>query len=88
MLDDLAAVEPEDVDDRGAALPGCAYPMRVQDDEIAVGEDALDLAAQIGKRLFQEADKGLEAVNSCDPDCADEGFMDGPPGCLRLSYWE
>ena len=44
MLDDLAVLQPEDVDDGHAALAGFAHAMHVQDHIVALGEGPLDLA--------------------------------------------
>jgi hypothetical protein len=56
MLDDLAAFELENVHN-GAAAPACRrHVVDVQDDIIAVGEDAFDLAVVVGEFVTQEGE--------------------------------
>ncbi len=48
MLDDFAVFQPEDVDYRlTGRVVREAMPMTVQDDMVAVGEDALDLTVRV-----------------------------------------
>ena len=61
MLDHLAVLELEDVDDGVAARAWLAHGMDVDDDVIAVGEDALDLAAVVRELVLQEGNEALEA---------------------------
>src|SRR6516225_366526 len=49
MLDDLAVLQPEDVDDGHSALARRADGMHVQDHEIGIGKRPLDLAPGVGK---------------------------------------
>ena len=59
VLDDLAVLQPEDVDDGHAALAGLAHAMDVQDHVVALGEGALDLALGAGELLLAQGDEGL-----------------------------
>src|ERR1700730_4003219 len=61
MLDHLAVLELENVDDGVAARARLAHGMEMDDDVIAVGEDALDLAAVVRELVLQEGDEALEA---------------------------
>src|SRR3979409_1719783 len=64
MLDDSAVLELEDVDDGVAARAGLAHGVDVDDDVIAVGEDAFDLAAIVRELVLQEGNEALEAFRS------------------------
>src|SRR5262249_24097277 len=61
MLDHLAVLELENVDDGVAARARLAHGMDMDDNVIAVGEDALDLAAVVRELVLQEGDEALEA---------------------------
>jgi len=62
VLDDLAVLQLEDVDDGVAAGAGLPDRVDVEDDVVAVGEHALDLAARAGELLLQELEKRLEPL--------------------------
>jgi hypothetical protein len=64
VFDDLAVLEPEDVDDGAATRVFLAHAVDVEDHVVAVGEGALDLAARVREFLAQEADEGLEAFDA------------------------
>ena len=64
VLDDLAVLEPEDVDDGTAARTGLAHRMHMQDHVIAVREYFFDLAVRLGKLLLEEIHECLEALDS------------------------
>src|SRR5258708_3725177 len=64
VLDDLFVLKLEDVDDRRAALPGYAHSVRVPGNLVALGKDPLNLAAQLGELLRQEAEERLEAFKT------------------------
>src|SRR6185503_7080897 len=64
MLDDLAVLELEDVDDGVAARAWLAHGVDVDDDVVAVREDAFDLAAIVRKLVLQEGNEALEALRS------------------------
>jgi hypothetical protein len=64
MLDDLAVLELEDVDDGVAARAWLSHGVDVDDDVIAVREDAFDLAAVVRELVFQEGNEALEAFRS------------------------
>ena len=59
MFPHLAILEFENVDDGVAARARLAHGVDMDDDVIAVGEDALNLAAIVRKFLLQKADEGL-----------------------------
>src|SRR5262249_2843126 len=61
ILDHLAVLELENVYDGVAARARLAHGMDMDDDVIAVGEDALDLAAVVRELVLQEGDEALEA---------------------------
>src|SRR5450830_562654 len=61
MLDHLAVLQPEDVDDGGAARARFGNIVDVQDHVVAVGETALDVAVVVRKFLLEKADERLEA---------------------------
>src|SRR5580698_5487911 len=60
MLDDLAVFQLEDIDDGPAAASFLAHAVNVQDDVIAIGEYAFDLAVGVRKFLAQKTQKRLE----------------------------
>ena len=62
VLDHLAVLELEDVDDGVAAGPRLAHGVDVHDHVIAVGEDAFDLAPIVGELVLEEGDEALEAL--------------------------
>ena len=64
MLDDLAVLELEDVDDGVAARAWLAHGVDVDDDVVAVCEDAFDLAAIVRELVLQEGNEALEAFRS------------------------
>jgi hypothetical protein len=45
VLDDLAVLQPEDVDDRGSALARDPDAVHVPHDEVAVREELLDVGS-------------------------------------------
>ena len=63
MLDDLAVIrEAEEVDRHGASLVLRVEPdQRVRHDDVAFGDDALDLDAHLRERL-DEPDERLSAI--------------------------
>src|SRR5882724_2567905 len=61
MLDDLAVLQLEDIDDRAAASSLLAHAVHMQDHVIAVGKYPLDLAVGVRKFLTQEIQECLEA---------------------------
>src|SRR5215831_11353460 len=61
MFHHLAILEFENVDDGVHARARLAHGVDMDDDVIAVGEDALNLAAIVRKFLLQKADEALEA---------------------------
>src|SRR5262245_25021221 len=61
MLDHLAVLELENVDDGVAARARLAHGMDMDDDVIAVGEDAFDLAEVVRELLLQEGEDEYEA---------------------------
>jgi len=64
MLDDFAVLELEDVDDGVAARAWLAHGVDVDDDVVAVGEDAFDLAAIVRELVLQKGNESLEAFRS------------------------
>src|SRR6185369_15654890 len=64
VLNDLAALEPEDVDDGDTAFTRLADGMDVQDHHVAVRQCALDLALGIGELLAPEFDELPEALDA------------------------
>src|SRR5690606_8264554 len=58
MLDDLAVLDAENIDDRAPRPVVAARRVHVQHHEIAFGDYTFDLTALIGKALFQEIDEG------------------------------
>src|SRR5262245_59786965 len=64
MLDDLAVLEPEDINDRCAFSPRLRDAVDMQDHEITVGEDPLDLAAVLGRSLPQGLNERLESFDA------------------------
>ena len=64
MLDDLAVLQPEDIDDGHAALAGFAHAMHVQDHVVALGEGALDLALGARELLLAQSDEALQALDA------------------------
>src|SRR5882762_1482614 len=64
MLDDLAVLQPEDVDDGHAAFAGLAHAMHVQDHVVALGEGALDLALGARELLLAQSDEALQALDA------------------------
>ncbi len=51
VRDDLSVLKLEDVDDGRAAPSGYMRPVHARRDEVALGDDVLDLGAQLGERL-------------------------------------
>src|SRR5215472_4291239 len=68
VLDDLAVrVEAEDVDDLAAEWPvdrNGTGEERVRDDEVAVGEDPLDVDVHVGERVREAGDELNECVEA------------------------
>jgi hypothetical protein len=64
MLDDLAALELEDVDHGVASGTGLAHSVDMDDHVAAIGEDALDLAAVVGKAVLQEHEEEPDTFRS------------------------
>jgi hypothetical protein len=64
VFDDLAVLEPENVDDGAAARALLAYAVDVDNHVIAVRKSALDLAPRVRELLPQEVEEGLEAFNA------------------------
>src|SRR3954453_7903658 len=64
MLDDLAVLELEDVDDGVAARAWLAHGVDVDDDVVAVRADAFDLAGIVRELVLQEGNEALEPVRS------------------------
>ena len=64
VLDDLPVVEPENIHDCQSEFAGLPLGMNVKDHEIAFCEDALDLAPQVGKLLFEILQERSEAVDA------------------------
>ena len=64
VLDHLAVLELEDIDDRIAARAGLAHRMDVDDHVVAVGEDPFDLALVVREFVLQEIDEALEAFRT------------------------
>src|SRR6266540_2905786 len=65
LLDDLAVLQPEDVRRSGAAVAGRGLQQAVRHDEVALGDRALDLDAQVwelGGEASDELDERLGAV--------------------------
>src|SRR3982074_2116937 len=62
VLDDLAVLELENIDDRAAAASLLAHAMHVQDHIIAIGKYAFDLAVGVGKFFTQEIQECLKAL--------------------------
>src|SRR4030088_2705445 len=62
MLDDLAVLQPEDVDDGHAAVAGLAHAVHMQDHVVALGEGALDFALGTGELLLAHRDEALQAL--------------------------
>src|SRR4051812_1774563 len=60
VLNHLAVVQAEDVDDGKAACAGFTHRIHVHDDKIPVGEDALDLTLVVRELLFEKTDKALQ----------------------------
>src|SRR3954468_22623088 len=64
MLDDLAILELEDIDDGVAARAWLAHGGDVDHDIIAISEDAFYFAAIIREFVLQEGDEALEAFRT------------------------
>src|SRR3954469_22092870 len=64
MLDDLAVLELEDVDDRAPPRAGLANGVDMQDDVIAVDERALDLDAGVREFFAQERDEFAKTLGA------------------------
>src|SRR5687768_3347760 len=64
MLDDLAVLDAENVDDRAAGRAVPARRVHVQHDEITFGEDALDLAALIRKAHLEKIDERSQTLGA------------------------
>src|SRR6185312_1698168 len=67
MLDDLAILQPENVDHRRAARPLCRNHVAVNSHKIALSDESLELDAQIwvlASDPFHKADERLRAVTS------------------------
>ena len=64
MFDDLAVLEPENLHDRQSQFVGLKLDVDMEYHEVAVGEDALDLAPGVGKLLLAQGDERLEALDT------------------------
>src|SRR5687767_12996044 len=64
MLDDLAVLDAENVDDRAAGRAVPARRVHVQHDEITFGDDALDLAALIRKAHLEKIDERSQTLGA------------------------
>src|ERR1700687_1541892 len=62
VLDDLAVLELENIDDRAATASLLAHAMDVQDHIIAIGKYAFDLAVGVGKFFTQEIPECLKTL--------------------------
>src|SRR6185503_1075059 len=62
VLDDLAALQLEDVHDGRAARARLAHRVDVEDHIVTVREHALDLAPRLRKLLLEEAEEGFEPL--------------------------
>jgi len=64
MLDELAVCYPEDVDTDVAIRTYEAGPMRVDSDNIAVSDDAADVALGVGEGFEETVDVGPQALDT------------------------
>src|SRR5436189_1625555 len=64
MLDDLAVLKSENIDDRATARAWLANGMDMQDHIVAVGKHFLDLAVRIWQLVAQKIKKGFEPLNA------------------------
>ena len=63
-MNDLAALEPEYINDGGSAGAGLSYGMYVQDHIVAVDEHSFNLAVGIGELFAQVPDKPLQSLRA------------------------
>src|SRR4029453_5856446 len=64
VFDDLAVLQPENVNDGAAARACFGHAVNMQDHVVVVREGALDLAARVRKFFPQESEEGLETFDT------------------------